>query len=66
MATINHKEEVLKVYPDAEIMVSVMGNLIGIVSDVALDKYDLWELGSADTENEAWQNAYNNILNQKQ
>lgn len=64
MATINYKDEVLKVYPDAKIMVSVMGNLIAIVSDIALDKYDLWELGSADTENEAWQNAYNNIKNQ--
>ena len=63
----NYKEEVLKVYPDAEIMVSVMGNLIGIISDIALDKYDLWELGSADTENEAWKSAYNtHILNQKQ
>lgn len=66
MQTINHKEEVLKVYPDAEIMVTTYCSLIGIVSDIALDKYDLWELGSADTENDAWQNAYNNIKNQNQ
>lgn len=67
MATINFKEEVLKVYPDAVCKRSKLWN--GYFANQIYTNYSSKKrtfLEEGNNENAAWQNAYNNILNQKQ
>ena len=57
MATINYKEEVLKVYPDAYVNTNwTYGRCCIMVG--------LYYFPVAYTENDAWESAYNNIKNQ--
>jgi len=64
MATINFKEEVLKVYPDAYCRVDKYDNYhINSIYDEGVRSQYGYSLVSEDN---AWQNAYNNILNQQQ
>lgn len=57
---INHKEEVLKVYPDAVCNPMYNGDYIS--------EYVVWDKGNikgyGGNIKSAWQNAYNNIKNQ--
>jgi len=62
MAT-NFKEEVLKVYPDAYMCENTLFNTYCVYEDFTFKN----RIGErTKTVWEAWQNAYNNILNQQQ
>ena len=61
MATINYIQEVLKVYPDAYMCENTLFNTYCVYQDFTF-KNRLSE--RTKTALEAWESAYNNILNQ--